>query len=428
MRAMVKGDASSRGRSQSSREMGLVGSLVFALAGLFVAYGLVKGMVHDLRVAHTYVETSCTVTASHAASGKNAPAAYIDVTYEVDGRSRNASGVRVGLPSRAKELGVGTKSSCYYDPDAPSSVVVDRAQGSPIVGLLLGLLVPGIFVAIGLGGLVQSLRHFGKSPEAILAEQAMEHARVNPHEHAASAKANASPYRAARAGPTPQDPDDLSGLPLPKVVTLKGEKLPVRLARGQPRVVELGLLGGVATFWNAIVLMFLVVAVQSSRAGLVLFLVPFVIVGVVLLWMLVRRVLLFAVREPIVELTEHPIRHGRPALLSITQRGPIHAEVLRVVLRGVEEASYRSGKSSHTDKKTFFELELVTEEAMGLERGQSWTKDVEMVVPPDQPASFASANNALRWEVVVKTVLRNFPDDENAFPVLVLPTGENADE
>jgi hypothetical protein len=108
--------------------------------------------------------------------------------------------------------------------------------------------------------------------------------------------------------------------------------------------------------------------------------------------------------------------------------GPIHARSLDIVLRGVEETTWQEGKSSRTERNTFFEVELASEKELDLPRRGRWKRDCEVVIPPDQPASFASVHNSVHYEVVVKTALHNLPDDENVYPVLVLPRGEVQDD
>jgi hypothetical protein len=422
---MASSITSSKGSTSTSRGLGCVGGVVFMGAGLVFVVAMIAGVAHDYRVAHTYLEAACTVTGKHPASGKNAPLAYLDVSYEVDGHARSAKNLaqRIVNPN----LTVGAHATCFYDPEAPASVVIERPTPLPMGGMLFGLAFPGIFVVVGLRSILQALHDYGKSREAILAEAAMGHARANPRAHAESTKANASPYRAGKRAHEPFDPDDLEGLPLPKVVTIKGKGLPFRVVRGQRRSAELGGMAFAAAFWNGMLSIFVIAAFHGAPLVFVLFLIPFVLVGLWLLVAVVRRILLFAVREPVLELSSHPLRLGHPTLLTIAQGGPIRATTLRVVLRGVEEAVVNAGKSSQVHKSTFFEEELASDALIELPRGRRWKREREVTIPSGNPTSFASAHNSIHYEIVVTAALENLPDDENVYPILVLPRVEDVD-
>jgi hypothetical protein len=415
MRVVVKGIGASRS------SLGWFGSILFCAVGFLFAYVMARGALHEYRVANDYREATCTVLATRPGHGKNAPAMYIDVSLSIAGHARTVKNVPVQTASRTGRFVAKATAPCFYDPDDPDAVAVERGGSMPIPAQMAMLLFPGVFIFFGLRGLVEALHGFGKSPEAILAQRTMaraHRAHSGDAAHAAPAGPKGSPYRGPRVA---RAPEDLEGLPLPTVVTLSGSTLPVRLVRGQARVAELGGTGFVAIFWNAIVGIIGAGMLSSKTPGVMLFLLPFACIGAVLGWIVVRRVLLFAVREPILELSAHPLRCGAPVRVAIRQRGPLHATRIVVTLRGVESATRRSGKSTHTDKRTFFEADLADEIDLRLDRSASWQREVDVALPADTPASFGAQWNAIRYEIVVKTTIPHFPDDENAYPVLVLP-------
>lgn len=176
----------------------------------------------------------------------------------------------------------------------------------------------------------------------------------------------------------------------------------------------------VALFWNGIVSVFVVQAAKEFGRGflgwfLPLFLVPFVLIGLLLLVLTVQAFSrLFA---PPVELRLDP------SLLRVGARVPIRWRLggrgvrkltLRLVCR--EEATYRQGTTTSTDKSDCHRA-TVYESTDRLALAES---RAELEFPAAAAPTFASANNKLVWELVFDGEIpwRADVDDRFVLPVL----------
>jgi len=176
-------------------------------------------------------------------------------------------------------------------------------------------------------------------------------------------------------------------------------------------------------FWNGIVSVFLWQVVKGFRTGhaevcLTVFLVPFVLVGLGLVYGVFHCLLAVFNPSVVLMLGRGELRLGDPvdprwALAGRQDR--VHRLVLR--LEGREEATYRRGTDTHTDKDTFFTLDLLdTEDATQISAGRT-----TFAVPRDTVHSFESANNKVAWALVVHGHIRGRPDVKDEYPLTVAP-------
>jgi hypothetical protein len=90
---------------------------------------------------------------------------------------------------------------------------------------------------------------------------------------------------------------------------------------------------------------------------------------------------------------------------------------LVVTLRGVEEARYRRGTDTHTDRNTFYEMELHrTSDPYEIVAGQ-----VGFVMPQDTMHSFEATNNKILWELEIHGSIKGWPDMKESFKINVAP-------
>jgi hypothetical protein len=93
---------------------------------------------------------------------------------------------------------------------------------------------------------------------------------------------------------------------------------------------------------------------------------------------------------------------------------------LRIFLRGAEEATYRRGTDTSTDKHTFTEVELFNDtDAAALASGQA-----SVTIPADSMHTFDAPNNKIIWSLHVKGDIPRWPDVAEEFPITVLPIGK----
>jgi hypothetical protein len=179
----------------------------------------------------------------------------------------------------------------------------------------------------------------------------------------------------------------------------------------------------IALFWNGIVSVFLV---QIYRTGkqvspdgcAILFLIPFVLVGLLLVYATVRQLLILF--NPRVHLTLNPgtLAVGGIAYLDwrLSGRGG-GVRRLRILLEGREEAWYRSGKNTHTDRNTFASV-VVADTAQPSEIPAG---NARVDVPEETVPSFKAYHNKIIWSLKVTCDIPGWPDSEDEYEVLVRP-------
>src|SRR5678816_3080895 len=116
--------------------------------------------------------------------------------------------------------------------------------------------------------------------------------------------------------------------------------------------------------WNGIVSVFVVQIVRGAIQGsfqwfVAIFLIPFVLVGLAVFGLLVHAVLgIFAPRVA-VTLSRQRIHLGDSIDIEWQFTGRVHIiENLRVFVEGSEEATYRRGTSTATDRHVFARIEI----------------------------------------------------------------------
>ena len=184
----------------------------------------------------------------------------------------------------------------------------------------VGLIVPFAFILVGGGGLIYAVLHWGKSAE----------------------------HRAATAGRTsreqfPNIPDDSN------ITNSPGTTLDFRLPMAtSPGWALFGTLVA-CLFWNGIVSVFVVLAVNSHLEGnpewfLTIFIIPFVLIGIGLVFFFLRQLLITTgVGPTLAEISKHPLHPGESCKLLISQSGRLSVNSIKVSLVCAEEATYRQG-------------------------------------------------------------------------------------
>jgi len=178
-----------------------------------------------------------------------------------------------------------------------------------------------------------------------------------------------------------------------------------------------------ALLWNGIVSVFLWQVWKGWEQGrpdwfLTIFLIPFVLVGL-LSFGLVGYTLL-ALANPRPRLTLAP---GRPRLgdglrldWGFTGRAG-RLEHLHIFLEGREEATYQRGTKTYTDREVFATLDLIdTTNHWEIPRGTA-----ELVIPAETMHSFEGNSNKIVWEIKVAGKIARWPDVDQNFPLGIHP-------
>lgn len=108
------------------------------------------------------------------------------------------------------------------------------------------------------------------------------------------------------------------------------------------------------------------------------------------------RTMIFNWRHPVTfELDRHPVVPGESAAVRVHQRGAPRLDGLQLVLVCREEARYRVGTDTRTEKKNVFET-IVAD--LGPDEISDAT-EASFTVPEDAMHSFKATNNTVEWVV-----------------------------
>ena len=181
-------------------------------------------------------------------------------------------------------------------------------------------------------------------------------------------------------------------------------------------------------FWNGLVSVFLSQVVQGWRSGdrdwgQTLFLVPFVAVGLVLVGSAAYQLLALANPRPHLTLSAASLPPGGSGRLDWRFRGLAgRIRRLRITLEGREEATFRSGKSTTTDRRTFARIAIMDTEIV--ETGLATaipSGSAGFSVPAGTMHSFDAPHNRIVWTIKVHGTIAGWQDVEEDFELTVVP-------
>lgn len=276
---------------------------------------------------------------------------------------------------------VGTRTTCFVNPESPSEAVISREFRATYLFGLFGLLffLPGLF------GLIWVLSGGVKSKT--------EHVKVDP----------AAPF-----GVTNPQGEDASG--------------PIELRpQATPTGKFIGMLIGTVV-WNCIVGVIAWVAVfkpgQEAEGCLIGFLAIFGIAGLLMIYATIRQLLVLFNPRPKLTLSPATLGLGQTAYLQWRLSGGTGGvQRLRITVEGKEEARYPSGKSSQTDRETFALLPIVD----SADAYQMASGSTSFVLPADTMPSFTAENNRIVWTIKAQLEIAGWPDSDEEFEILVRP-------
>ena len=375
----------------------VVGPAVFLVVGLgfslFFAFPAVKVIK-----ARSWDPVECEILASSVAThtGDDGSTYSVEVTYryQVEGleytgnRYRflgGSSSGREGKQEVVDSLPPGTTTTCWVDPESPDEAVLDRNLSWEYAFALL----PLVFVGLGALGLVIALRARALARRADISTEESFEAAV-----------------ASLGGP--QKDDVLPAVP-------PGELLL------EPAASPFGKLLGVIFFaliWNGILSIFVWQFTREPEWFLGCFLVPFVLVGLLLLTGIPYQLLALANPRPHLRLADGRLRPGGATNLHWHFTGATgRLRALSIRLEGRETVTYRSGDSSSSSSTAIARVDLVDRDQQGL-LGQG---NVLVEIPPGAMHSFNGRRNKIEWVLVLQGKIARWPDVNEEFEVAVLP-------
>jgi hypothetical protein len=421
-------------RRTGSRAWGSLGEALFfgfflVLGSLFLLGLLNMLVVPEWRVNHAFVETQAKVLMTRLSQpdekqhDDTEPPVYrpeVLIEYRAAGevrrkwtydihvvRGRNLSSDRDAQQSALDVFEKGETIPAWYDPANPEVVVVVRGY-TWLLWILL--LLPVAFILIGGVGLVLTLFHWGKSIEHRVATTQMAR-RLNPLKEQTDNEALEFPF-------VPQD-SNLTNSP----GTRLKYRLPIDLSRGWRLLAILA----ACLFWNSIVVVFVVVAINRHLEGqggwlLPVFVLPFALVGVTMIYFFIREMLAATGIGPTqLEISDHPLRPGRKYQVWVSQGGRLTINSLELLLVCDEVACYRQGTDTRTEQVRTFAQQLLYREQVQLLPQAPFDEQCGLETPSSYMHSFKADHNEVRWRLLVRGDIAGWPPFERSFPVVVVP-------
>lgn len=382
---------------------GIVFFGLFALVGLGVLFPTFILPVMRILDARSWTQTPCRVirseVRSHSSDDGTTYSVHILYEYEFDSKKHRSDrytfmgGSSSGYKGKRRVVDsypAGKQALCWVNPERPHEAVLKRGF-TPM--MLVGL-VPLIFLAVGVGGIFGVLRRRRRKLHARDQATWLPDAKT---QDATIENVYAAP---AAAGNEP--------------VVLRPKT--ARWAKC------LGLLI-FALFWNGICSILFAEVIEGFREGdpawgMTLFSIPFALVGLGVIIAVIYQLL--AVFNPRIQLQLGlgQIALGQQTSLAWQITGRVERlQAFSITLIGREQARYRRGTKTYTDKKTFHQQELFqTSDALSMAQGQT-----TLAIPAQSMHSFKSDNNQVIWSLVVEGDVPRWPDVKDTFEIVVPP-------
>jgi hypothetical protein len=375
--------------------------LGFLLIGGGTSYPLLLRPVFHVFQATRWQAVPCRIISSsvktHDSGDGTTYSVDIFYQYQFNGREFSAdrysfingsSSGHAGKQEVVDRYPPGSSATCFVNPADPDEAVLVRGFTSHF----LLALIPLIFVLVGAGGLiflVPRAKRSGQPTEAITDRKTS---------------------TAQSSGP--------GALPL-----ASASREPLVL---KPRTAPWAKLAGALLFaaiWNGLISFLLSDVLQGWQHGrhdwfLTLFSIPFTLVGLGGIVAVGYCFLALFNPRPRVTIRPGALRPGENLTVDWAISGRI--EMLRRLnlrVEGREEATYRRGTSTCTDKSLFFVAELA--DITSVHEMRSGV--CQLTLPARVMHSFSSANNKIVWVLQVHGDIPRWPDIQDEYPLTVLP-------
>ena len=356
----------------------IFGLLFFLMGAAFFYFAFGKGVV-KLYQARDWTPTPCTILSSEVQSHGDTYSIEVRFSYSVNDKSYESNrydfveGSSSGYDSKAKvvrSIPPGSRTTCYVNPQNPSDAVLERGFTSDMYFAL----IPLLFATIGFIGMYFAI--------------------------------------ASKVNLSGRSKTDVSVVPESRGMKVKSSPM----ARFIGRLF-------VALFWNGIVSIFVWQAVKAYQSGdpdyfLMIFLIPFVLVGLGLIAGVGYSFL--GLFNPRVEVTVNPQEVALGSTINVSWKIEGSFERIKqfqIRLEGTEEAHYRRGTTNYTDREVFFTKEIFqTASAYNVGAGS-----VSVQIPEDSMHSLDTGNNKILWTIHINGSIHNWPDVSETHEITVLP-------
>ena len=388
--------------------------LIFMVAGGLVTFFFTIRPIWSSLAASNWKSVPCTILSSRVHENRgdsdSGPTYLIEMEYryEIDGKfyqgdrynfvSFSSSG-RTAKQKVVKQHPVGAERTCYVDPKDPSRSVINPSITLSMFIGLFGL----IFIVVGLGGIFFINRLLSQfDVRRLLNRKLPETTRADwlPSPQIGNEGSDKYGGFGAQTGSGP--------------ITLQPKTSPIRRLLGTALF---------CLFWNGITSIFVVISVIEYRKGdpqwfMMIFLIPFVGIGLVLFFLVFRYLLGLFNPRPTLTLKSCDISLGDPVHVSWKYTGQTSSiRQMKLVLHGKEQAEYRRGTSTYHDEETFVEISLVdTTDPFTIMSGEAETS-----IPTDSMHSFEGGHNKIVWSLKITGDIAFWTDVQEEFTIVVSP-------
>lgn len=291
---------------------------------------------------------------------------------------------------------------------------------SPGLGFWVLALVSSSFILLGGGGVVWAILHVSATRErrSALARRAAKLDLRGDGE---------SPHGRPLRPDFPNIPSDAN------LTNSPGVKLKYRLPIIHSPAWRLIFASVFGLIWNISAAFLIYFAVRSLLSGspqrfLVLFIIPFVAIGVWVVRDFVRQVLIHTGIGPTnVEISGHPLRPGSVYDVYVSQGGRLAMRSFALSLVCEETATSRQGTDLRTDAKVVFDQQIFRQTGFRIDPGLPFEHQCRAEIPKHAVHSFQSEHNAINWRLVIRGDAESWPAFERAFPVIVYPPDDGLD-
>lgn len=409
------------------------GSPGFGSLGAIVIYGtaLLSGIVMlsymlativwpEWRVNTDYQETTAQVIAKRlgeqTVDQETQYRPEVTIRYELNGEPHEQTTYdilgwySINRPEQAALLDqftIGESYPAWYDSLDPDKVVLVRRISW---WLWLALLIPAALILFGALRMASEFFRWNASPERL------SQTRLLVPGNTTTEVVTGQP---GGAFPTLPRDDNITNSP----GTHLAYRLPIHISSG----VMLAAVFGVTLFWNGTLLVFVVLCIRDWTQGagswfLTIFLVPFALLGLLMIGYLVRAAInTLGVGPTHVEISKHPWRAGGEYEVWFSQSGKLTLQHLIVELVCEESVTYCQGTDTRTERCVVHRQTLFDRRDFMISETAPLEEQVVCRIPATAMHSFEAPNNEIQWKIMVRAEIVAWPNFERSFSIIVQP-------
>ena len=123
----------------------------------------------------------------------------------------------------------------------------------------------------------------------------------------------------------------------------------------------------------------------------------------------------------LVEISDHPLLPGNRYRLFLSQSGNLRLKSIEVSLICEEEAVFRQGTNARTESREVFRQSLHAGGSAIIRPGEPLEAECDLPIPSEAMHSFRASHNQVQWKLIVHGEIVGWPGFQRSFPVVVRP-------